>query len=382
MQTYDVRTVTSNDLSIRSYVTFYFNNKRIREYNGNSINIKLQPNSAKTIKERNRLLRRLEFELKTALENGNYPSLSTVKINTELQESSVFNNVQFLMDKAIELKANSNLSHFYLKNLKSVHRQFTSFLTKKELSGNIEEIKRTRIEEFLQQFSSSGTYYMDRRRDLGVLFSTISREIDKPLLVVKETKTMKRKATLHKIYDREQLIKTLDYLKVYHTNLHICCLICYGCFLRPHQEVRNLKGRHFMKNCTEIHLSGDENKSGRVRTVHIPNYVREVILERVSLLGDDDNLFTMNKTPFNIAYFNTQWKRVRDKMFNLGIIDLNQTIYSFRHTAAVNVFHKTKDVSLVQRLLGHSDMIVTLTYLRGLGELNNDDLKNSLPELY
>ena len=63
------------------------------------------------------------------------------------------------------------------------------------------------------------------------------------------------------------------------------------------------------------------------------------------------------------------------------MIKPNQTLYSFRHTAAVNVYHKTKDVHILQQLLGHSDMIVTLIYLRGLGELNSDKLREVMPEL-
>ena len=63
------------------------------------------------------------------------------------------------------------------------------------------------------------------------------------------------------------------------------------------------------------------------------------------------------------------------------MIKPNQTLYSFRHTAAVNVYYKTKDIYILQQLLGHYDMAVTLKYLRGLGEFNHDQLKNLMPEL-
>jgi site-specific recombinase XerD len=75
------------------------------------------------------------------------------------------------------------------------------------------------------------------------------------------------------------------------------------------------------------------------------------------------------------------WLKIKDKMLRDGIIDRNQTIYSFRHTAAVNVYRKTKDLHVLQQLLQHSNMIVTLNYLRGLGELNDVRLKEALPEL-
>ncbi|SER06702.1 hypothetical protein [Pedobacter rhizosphaerae] len=68
------RIVTTKDLKSRSYITFYYLGKRIREYNGDSINIDLKPNTAQTLKERNNLLKRLEYEFTKALENDYYPA--------------------------------------------------------------------------------------------------------------------------------------------------------------------------------------------------------------------------------------------------------------------------------------------------------------------
>ena len=42
------------------------------------------------------------------------------------------------------------------------------------------------------------------------------------------------------------------------------------------------------------------------------------------------------------------------------------TLYSFRHTGAIKVFEKTGSPQKLQQVMGHSDMKVSLTYLRGL----------------
>ncbi len=52
------------------------------------------------------------------------------------------------------------------------------------------------------------------------------------------------------------------------------------------------------------------------------------------------------------------------------VIGEAHTMYSFRHTAAINLYLKTKDLFKVQQALGHSSMLVTLTYMRSLGILN------------
>lgn len=375
----ETRIVTSNDLKKRSYVVFYFNGKRIREFNGKSIGLKLQPNLATSVEERNKLLRQLEYELVKALKNDNYP-IAEANETICLKETKSSKAVCVLRD-ALDRKLSSDLNGRYKKNLEKVHNSFISFLTPKELNGDIDNIKSARVQEFLSQFNSSGTYYMNKRRDLGVLFSSISKSLGMKLQSVLETDSMRSKAKLHRIYDKEQIKPILEFLKMHYPNLHLCCLLSYGCFLRPHQEVRNLQSYHFKKNCTEIHLSGNENKGGRVRIIYIPDYVRNELKKRLSTLRETENIFTKSTEPFNDDYFKTAWTRAWNKMFKLGLIQKNQTIYSFRHTAAVNVYHKTKDIHILQQLLGHSDMIVTLKYLRGLGEVNMRQLKDALPEL-
>ena len=55
------------------------------------------------------------------------------------------------------------------------------------------------------------------------------------------------------------------------------------------------------------------------------------------------------------------------------------TLYSWRHTGAINVFEKTGSLLKLQQVMGHSDMKVSLTYLRGL-EVKQLDVED-LPEL-
>ena len=150
--------------------------------------------------------------------------------------------------------------------------------------------------------------------------------------------------------------------------------------LRPHAEVRRLKGGHFRNYYSEIVLDGIENKSRRVRVVHVPEFVQEAISGRLPLL-DNQNLFSLSEKEFNYGYFNTIWDRLKPDMIKLGLLKKNQTIYSFRHTAAIQIYKKSKDVSIVQELMGHSTMIVTLTYLRSLGALNTNKYNQYLPTL-
>ena len=53
-----------------------------------------------------------------------------------------------------------------------------------------------------------------------------------------------------------------------------------------------------------------------------------------------------------------------------------QTLYSFRHSGAIDIFKRTGSVTKLQKSMGHSSINVSLTYLRGLEipELTEDDM--------
>ncbi|MBD1362912.1 site-specific integrase [Mucilaginibacter sp. ZT4R22] len=340
--------VSSNDLETRSYVTFYLNKKRVREYNGNCLNLTLNPNRAETITERNKLLDRLRYELHKALETEAYPASKLIPLEKPID---VINPTEALLREALNKKLESDLSKTYKRNLRLIFNDFISFLTDSELQTDIASISTVRIEKFLTKYKSSGTYYMNKRRDLGVLFSAAGRMIDQTLTSVKKTESRRVKARLHKAYDKEQLKPILTYLKENNYNMYLCCLITYSCWLRPHEEVRLLSRQHFRNNNSKIHLSGDENKSLKVRVVYIPDYVQLELNPILALLDKNQNIFSHAVKPFNDAYFNTQWKRAWNKMFDKGLVHVNQTIYSFRHTAAIDVFKRTKDVYLLQQMI-------------------------------
>lgn len=223
---------------------------------------------------------------------------------------------------------------------------------------------------------------MSKRRLLAVFFAEFVRKKYIPDNLIKATPRVKTKASLHKIYTKEQLYAILKYLNANHPNLYLCALLSYGCLLRPHQEIRFLKKKHFNEDFSTIALSGSENKSARVRVVAVPKYVQEALRNRlIEIVNPETNIFTMEEWSFNEYYFSMNWTRLREDMLTAKVLQEDQTIYSFRHTAAVDIFKRTKDLHILQQLLGHSTMIVTLKYLRGLGELNSDELRSVLPVL-
>jgi hypothetical protein len=63
----------------------------------------------------------------------------------------------------------------------------------------------------------------------------------------------------------------------------------------------------------------------------------------------------------------------------LGLLKEGQNLYSFRHSGAIDLYVKTKDLYKVQQAMGHSTLIVILGYLRSLSITAN--MNDDLPEL-
>ena len=61
---------------------------------------------------------------------------------------------------------------------------------------------------------------------------------------------------------------------------------------------------------------------------------------------------------------------------NNKLLKQGQTLYSSRHSGAIEIFNRTGSKHKLQRAMGHSSLNVSLTYLRGLevAELEESDM--------
>ena len=213
--------------------------------------------------------------------------------------------------------------------------------------------------------NTNNTSYNTTRRHVNVLVNYLYEngfKINKSKL-----KTRKQKEVLHKPIDDVKSL--LDSIKEFNYNLYLCSLLTYGCLLRPHQEIRQLKWSDFNDDVSLIRLSGDRMKSKRNRIVPVPKYIREILVK-----GDNNhNIFTNTIVAYNPSYFKGVWSRF--KKVNSSV-NKDITLYSFRHSGAIEIFKRTGSLTKLQKAIGHSSLNVSLTYLRGLeiAELKEEDM--------
>jgi len=339
--------VTIGQSKTKPFINIYFNKFRFRFWNGKVINVDIKSNE-------NPELLKAAFELK--IREGWRPEL----------KKKVVKNIPITVVQAlyqgVETKIAQGCSSRFIKDAKRIIKLWKDYESehhKKKLT--LDELKLSDIKAFLIRSNWSSKTQRTVKSTLSPLLSEF-----KPNLV-NTVKLKKPISSMHKPFVgiKDVLLEVKDY----NTNLHLCCLLTYGCLLRPHREIRELTWGDFSEDLRHIHLSGHRNKSGRNRIVPVHSYIREYLVKGES----KHNIFSGRSQPFNEDYFKTLWSRFKRQSKH---IEYRQTLYSFRHTGAIEIYQRTGSLTKLQKAMGHSSINVSLTYLRGLeiGDLKEEDM--------
>lgn len=322
-------------------VVFYYKNKRMRLQNGKSFGIGIKPNSFPK-DERYNQGQILAAEIYSKLLAGDTPNISRESTKDDHQ------NDLFYLEKALIEKLKEGHSKHHRNALKLAYKRIKNQAINGCLNVQV-------IENALSSYHNK-TSFNTLRRNMNILCRSAVK-LGMTTNPVEAVKRKKESAQLNKAI--KNVSSLLAEIKAYNDNLHLCCLLTYGCLLRPHREVRELKWDDFSEDLSFIRLSGDRNKSGRNRIVPVPSYVR-IILNRTQ---DHHNIFSNKKEPFNPDYFKGLWSKFKKRS---ELLEKDQTLYSFRHTGAIDVYKRTGSIEKLKTAMGHSSIMVSLTYLRGL----------------
>ena len=340
----------TNDQKV--FVSFYVNNKRYRLFNGKRIGKHLEPNS---FPESQRPLQGqlLAAEIFKYISSGGLFS----EYRKDRLITGIYSDIE-LLEQALELKLQTDFTPKYKEELK-----FAYYLLMSNVNGN--SVSKEDVIETMKHYRNRSSFN-SLRKNLNTLFNQ-ALELGLKESPMKQIKRLRAKANLNKPFN--DIESVLDEIRGFNYNLYLCCILTYGCLLRPHREVRELTWGDFTEDLSFIKLSGNRNKSGRNRIVPVPYYVKELLKK-----GEPNhNIFSGTTKPLNTDYFKTVWGRFKKVSL---LLEQDQTLYSFRHSGAINIFKRTGSLSKLQKAMGHSNMMVSMTYLRGLeiAELEESDM--------
>ena len=235
----------------QSFINVYSGNKRYRFWSGKAINVKLKSSEdAKLLKA--------AFELK--LREGWRPM---PKKNAIRQKPIT---VIQALEHGVGIKVSQRCSDRFIKDAQRVVKLWKRYESDNNIKGlTLDNLHVSNIREFLVRPNWSSKTQRTVKSTLSPLLNEC-----KPGLV-NNVKLKKPISSLHKPFADVAVI--LEEIKEYNTQLYLCCLMTYGCLLRPHREIRELTWGDFTDDLSYIKLSGSRNKSGRNRIVPVPSYV-------------------------------------------------------------------------------------------------------------
>ena len=319
--------------------------RKYRYYNGNAIGSSSAPNQL-AVKHRLAAFESLLREFQVAVARGWTPEQFTAVRPTESSHGHI-------LDQAVAHKLSRPYSEHYQRKIRWIATQLKQYLDGKPLTAKT-------AADFLNQSHWSPAM----RNNLRSHYTSLEGSL-KLFGYSGTAKTyVKRERVAEKMHRPfEDTAAILEEIKSFDRRLYLCCLLAYGCLLRPHREVRQLRWSEVSIDKQQIALSGDRTKAKRNRIVPIPPYVMNELKEWFWSKNDSDFVFSESGRPFAPDFFNGLWTKFKKKSC---LLKPDQTIYSFRHTGAIRVFEKTGSIQTLQAVMGHSDLKVSLTYLRGL----------------
>lgn len=117
---------------------------------------------------------------------------------------------------------------------------------------------------------------------------------------------------------------------------------------------------------------------GKTRDVYIPEALYKEILKYAEQNGrkEDQIIFCSKNDPYKLLDKSNLWKKIKyiASKSNVKHIDGKIKLHAFRHLFAIDHYKKNKDISKLQKLLGHKDIKTTTVYIDWTAE----DLAKSL----
>jgi len=248
--------------------------------------------------------------------------------------------------------------HLYIYNYSPHHaRKFMDYLLK---------TKKYKGKSYNSMLSTIKTFFND----------AIAREyIDKsPFSDIKKIKEEYGKNTT---YSNKEERTVLDYTYENERNLFYAIMFVKYCFLRR-SELANLQVKHIIFDNKTIIIPSASAKSRIQDSVTIPLSLENYIIEMGILKLNPETYVFGKKLKPSLTKLNRvdDFTDLQRKVNKICGVKKECTFYSWKHTGAVELYQLTKDPYVVMRQCRHTDIKVTMIYLRSLGCGINEHVRN------
>lgn len=225
----------------------------------------------------------------------------------------------------------------------------------------------------------SGRTFNDHLLVLRTFFNCL---VDRDWILKNPFKAVKwQKQTIGRNLAYTDAEKTLLEKELYESDrrLYYFTQIMYHCFIRR-TEIASLKVKHIDMINKTILIPGENAKNMRQEGVVIPKGLEEVLKE-MDLGNYSSECYVFGRRLFTCheQYKNPNWISTRHSVIARRLkIHSEKNLYSWKHTGVCSYYHATKDPYALMRQLRHRDLKTTMIYLKSMGLIQNESIRNAL----
>jgi len=298
------------------------------------------------------------------LESGWNPATKKVESQINITISDAF-------DEILEIKK----AYITKESFRTYNNQvslFKKWLVKNELdkifTQNItSDDVRKYCDYLLKVRKYSGKTYNGHLTFLRTFFNEIVERKYMSVSPVDGFKMVRQETGKNTTYSKEEE-KRFEVIKKENPNFYLATRFIKYCFIRRIELIK-MQVKHINWNNKTIVIPSENGKSRFQDSVTIPKTLENMI-EKSGLLELDPEtyLFTKDFKPSVIKLNRgddlTDYQR---EVNNRLEIKKECTFYSWKHTGVVELYNLTKDPYIVMRQCRHTDIKMTMIYLRSLG---------------
>ena len=264
---------------------------------------------------------------------------------TETSYKSYFTRTRLFKEWIVE----NNLSHLYVQNLTPYHlrKYFDEMLEVRGVTGRTHNSHLTTLNAYFNDMSERGII------------------LENPLKGIKAVRQDVGKISTYSESEEKRLnahMREKDFLFFVATRF-----VRYA-FLRR-TELLNLQVKHINWKSKTITIPSSSAKSRVQDSVTIASSLEPLIKEAGYLeLNPEMYLFGKKFLPSHERLTRADDLTERQRAYNIELrVKPECSFYSWKHTGAVELYNITKDPYVVMRQCRHSDIRMTMIYLRSLG---------------
>ena len=233
--------------------------------------------------------------------------------------------------------------------------------------------------EFLHHLLKKGKH-PTTVRGYKMALSSLYNKIDKNNNPFAGTFTIPKQTTSMMYFNDQQITQIKNYLLEEDRELWTAIQLLFYCFIRP-GEMRRLRKYDVNLQDRFIEIRAEISKNKKTQKVSIPDAFIPFLTNYLNGIKDEGGLILSkdHKGQYMIGlnYLNKKHSEVLKMLKIVG----RYSFYSWKHTGAVKAVKNGINIKDLQLQLRHHSLDMVNEYLKNLGVLDSEDLRNKFPAI-